>query len=220
MAIELYWGSGSPFAWRVMLALEIKKLAYESKLLEFSKGEHKTPAYLHAQSTGQSADPQRRRLCRLRIDRDHGLPRSQISRAAALRQNARGNRFNLADDIGMRILSRRRRQQGCPARSFSARVWRKSKRSNKRRKRFAKSGNLSMRASPNRIGWSARRSPRRTSPFSPWCSCCLRAASKEAAQPLNLGLMPLSQTYPNLARWVRQIEALPGYERTYPPHWR
>jgi glutathione S-transferase len=48
----------------------------------------------------------------------------------------------------------------------------------------------------------------------------LRAASKEAAQPLNLGLMPLSQTYPNLARWVRQIEALPGYERTYPPHWR
>ena len=37
MAIELYWGSGSPFAWRVMLTLEVKGLAYESKLLEFSK---------------------------------------------------------------------------------------------------------------------------------------------------------------------------------------
>ena len=60
MAIELYWGSGSPFAWRVMLTLEVKKLAYESKLLEFSKGEHKTPAYLQAQSTGQSTDAQRR----------------------------------------------------------------------------------------------------------------------------------------------------------------
>ena len=44
MAIELYWGSGSPFAWRVMLTLEVKGLAYESKLLEFSKGEHKAPA--------------------------------------------------------------------------------------------------------------------------------------------------------------------------------
>jgi hypothetical protein len=36
MAIELYWGSGSPFAWRVMLTLEVKGLAYESKLLESS----------------------------------------------------------------------------------------------------------------------------------------------------------------------------------------
>ena len=53
MAIELYWGSGSPFAWRVMLALEVKKLAYESKLMEFSKGEHKTPAYLQLNPRGK-----------------------------------------------------------------------------------------------------------------------------------------------------------------------
>ena len=53
MAIELYWGSGSPFAWRVMLTLEVKKLAYESKLLEFSKGEHKTPAYLQLNPRGK-----------------------------------------------------------------------------------------------------------------------------------------------------------------------
>ena len=26
MALEVFWGSGSPFAWRVMLALEIKKI--------------------------------------------------------------------------------------------------------------------------------------------------------------------------------------------------
>ena len=48
----------------------------------------------------------------------------------------------------------------------------------------------------------------------------LRAASKEAAQAFNLGLIPLAQTYPNIARWVKQIEALPNYQRTYPPHWR
>ena len=53
MAIELYWGSGSPFAWRVMLTLEVKGLAYESKLLEFSKGEHKTPAYLQLNPRGK-----------------------------------------------------------------------------------------------------------------------------------------------------------------------
>ena len=48
----------------------------------------------------------------------------------------------------------------------------------------------------------------------------LRAASKDAAQPFNLGLLPLSQGFPNIARWVQRIEALPNYQRTYPPHWR
>ena len=33
MAIELYWGSGSPFAWRVMLTLEVKGLVYEIETL-------------------------------------------------------------------------------------------------------------------------------------------------------------------------------------------
>src|SRR4051794_37484747 len=53
MAIELYWGSGSPFAWRVMLTLEVKGLAYESKLLEFSKSDHKTDAYLKLNPRGK-----------------------------------------------------------------------------------------------------------------------------------------------------------------------
>jgi glutathione S-transferase len=54
----------------------------------------------------------------------------------------------------------------------------------------------------------------------PLVQLLLRAASKEAARPLELGFLPLAQTFPNVARWVQQIEALPNYERTYPPHWR
>jgi glutathione S-transferase len=53
MAIELYWGSGSPFAWRVMLTLEVKGLDYQSKLLEFSKGENKSPEYLKLNPRGK-----------------------------------------------------------------------------------------------------------------------------------------------------------------------
>src|SRR3990167_7067896 len=53
MAIELYWGSGSPFAWRVMLTLAVKGLDYESKLLEFSKGENKSPEYLKLNPRGK-----------------------------------------------------------------------------------------------------------------------------------------------------------------------
>ena len=54
----------------------------------------------------------------------------------------------------------------------------------------------------------------------PLVQLILRAASKEAAQPFNLGFLPLAQRFPNIARWVQHIEALPNYQRTYPPHWR
>ena len=53
MGLELYWGSGSPFAWRVMLTLEVNGLAYESRFLEFSKGEHQAPAYLQLNPRGK-----------------------------------------------------------------------------------------------------------------------------------------------------------------------
>ena len=54
----------------------------------------------------------------------------------------------------------------------------------------------------------------------PLVQLILRAASKEAAQPFNLGFLPLMQRFPNIARWIQRIEALPNYQRTYPPHWR
>ncbi|HVY52136.1 MAG TPA: glutathione S-transferase family protein [Devosia sp.] len=45
MALTFYYGSGSPFAWKVWLALEHKGIAYELKLLSFDKGDTKAPAF-------------------------------------------------------------------------------------------------------------------------------------------------------------------------------
>jgi hypothetical protein len=39
--LEIYWISGSPFAWRVLLTAEVKGIPYEGKLLDASKGELK-----------------------------------------------------------------------------------------------------------------------------------------------------------------------------------
>ena len=44
MGITLYYGSGSPYAWRVQLALEHKALAYE--LISFSAGDTRKPEFL------------------------------------------------------------------------------------------------------------------------------------------------------------------------------
>lgn len=46
MSLELFWASGSPFAWRVQLAMEYKKIPYSETILSFSEGEHKTPEFL------------------------------------------------------------------------------------------------------------------------------------------------------------------------------
>ncbi len=53
MALTLYWGSGSPFSWRVLLALEHKGLQYESQLLHFDKQEHQSPQMLKMNPRGR-----------------------------------------------------------------------------------------------------------------------------------------------------------------------
>jgi glutathione S-transferase len=46
MSITFYYGSGSPYAWRVWLALEAKGLSYDQKVISFSEGDHKKPGFL------------------------------------------------------------------------------------------------------------------------------------------------------------------------------
>jgi glutathione S-transferase len=46
MAITFYYGSGSPFAWRVHLALEHKALPYERKILSFADKDTRKPEFL------------------------------------------------------------------------------------------------------------------------------------------------------------------------------
>jgi glutathione S-transferase len=53
MAITFYYGSGSPYAWRVWLALEHKKLGYDFRLLSFADGDLKKPAFLKLNPRGR-----------------------------------------------------------------------------------------------------------------------------------------------------------------------
>jgi glutathione S-transferase len=46
MALSFYYASGSPYAWRVWLALEYKQLPYEHKVMSFSAGDLKKPEFL------------------------------------------------------------------------------------------------------------------------------------------------------------------------------
>ena len=48
------------------------------------------------------------------------------------------------------------------------------------------------------------------------CACWTR----REAQDLRTRLLPIETTFPAIAAWIKRVETLPGYERTYPPHWK
>lgn len=219
MAIELYWGSGSPFAWRVMLTLEVKGLAYESKLLEFSKGEHKTPAYLSLNPRGKvptlkdSGFVVYESLAIMSyLDRKYpnpplfgttaeetGLIWQAISECESYFASAGdkvvrplffGQGLDKVDDI----------QQAAQA---------------IRQELKTLDGRLA-----NRNWLVGQAISAADIAIFPMIQLVLRAAGKDAAQSLNLQWLPLATYYPNLAKWAERIEALPNYQRTYPPHWK
>jgi glutathione S-transferase len=53
MALTFYYGAGSPYAWRVWLALEHKAIAYERKVLSFSDGDTGKPEFLALNPRGR-----------------------------------------------------------------------------------------------------------------------------------------------------------------------
>ena len=219
MAITLYWGSGSPFAWRVMLTLEVKRIAYESKLLEFSKGEHKAADYLRLNPRGKVPTLQDGEFVlyeslaiMVYLDRRHAEPPifgRTPQEAGLIWQSISETESYLVEAANklVRPIFFSKGLENVDEIQHAANIVRQEL------------TNLDDRLahSPWLVG--NQLSAADISIF-PVIQMILRAAGKEAAEPLNLRLLPLSRTYPRIAAWVQRIEALPNYERTYPPHWR
>jgi glutathione S-transferase len=219
MALELYWGSGSPFAWRVMLTLEVKKLPYKSKLLEFSKGEHKAPDYLKLNPRGKVPTLK---------DGDFVVYESLAIMAYLDRKFPEPPLFGTtAEETGLiwRLISE--------CESYLVSAGDKVVRPMFFAKGLDKVDEIQQAAQAIRqelatldqhlaqADWlvGAQITAADIALF-PLIQLLLRAAAKDAARPFNLGFAPVRQNFPNLARWVERIETLPNYQRTYPPHWR
>jgi glutathione S-transferase len=219
MAIQLYWGSGSPFAWRVMLTLEVKNLAYESKLLEFSKGENKEPAYLRLNPRGKVPTLKDGEFVLYEslaimayLDRKYPDPplfgRTPEETGLIWRTliECESYMVGAGDQVVRPIFSGKGLDKIDEIEQAAQSLRHELKRVDER---LADSQWLvGDKISAADIG------------VFPLIQLLLRAASKEAARQFNLGFYPLAQPFPNLATWVQRIEALSNYQRTYPPHWR
>lgn len=219
MAIEVYWGSGSSFSWRVLLALEVKGLPYESRLLQFSRREHKAPEYLALNPRGQ--------VPTLR-DGDLVVTESIAILAYLDRRYPASPLFGATPDEAAAVWQA---VQQCvcyfdgPSDAFVLGMYFGVDDENERAVRAAlphidaELGRMeaTLASSPWLAGATLSAADLVTYPM---VKSVLRAAGKPAAVELAARLTLPGPRRPALAAWMAAVEALPGYDRTYPPHWR
>jgi glutathione S-transferase len=219
IVMEIYWGSGSPFAWRVLLALEIKKIPYASRLLEFSKRQHKAPEFLALNPRGKVPTIR---------DGDFVLWESLAILAYLDRKMPEPPLFGRTPEETGRVwktISEVVNYLEPPGYKVAGPIFfNKAEESAEE----IRAGIEPLHAELNLMEATLSRSPWLAGDqisaadivAYPLVETVLRAAGKDAAGSFDLGLLPVAEIYPAIAAWRERIQALPGYERTYPPHWR
>jgi glutathione S-transferase len=224
MTLAIYWGSGSPNAWRVLLAAEVLRLPYESKLLEFSKGQHRTPEFLAMNPRGKVP---------VLRDGDFVLYESLAILEYLDRLGSGALYGNTPREVAVthRIIS----EFECYVREPLAKVTRHlfvaggtPATPQTPTPEQAVAANETLRPELATLSALVRDQPwlagerfgAADAAIYPYLRLLLRAASKAEARARELSLLPFFDASPELARWLTRVEELPGYERTFPPHWR
>ena len=219
MALELYWGSGSPFAWRVMLTLAVKRLTYQSSLLEFSKGEHKAPGFLKLNPRGKVP---------VLKDDDFVLSESLAIMAYLDRKYPEPPLFGTSPQetglIWRAIMEMEAYVLSAGDKLVRPLFFGQGVDETEKIQEAAASIRRELKRIDTELDGSTWLIGKQLSAADislfPLVQMIVRAAGKDVAKPFNFELLPLDENFPNIAAWVKQIEALTGYERTYPPHWR
>ena len=213
--IIFYFGSGSPYAWKVWLALEHKQLPYEAKRMSFDSGDLKSAEFtainprqkVPAIVDNGFAMYESSAILEYLEDRypDSGAPlwpRDVTARAVARRRTAEVSAY--IDPINDKIFS------GVfgPADKAPNGV-------------VIAEGKQSLAAELARIDAWLEKDYLAGDQLSgadftlyPYLAFLGRVDKRKPGYHLH-ALVP-----PKIAAWMKRIEALPYFERTYPPHWK
>lgn len=219
MSIEVFWGSGSPYSWRVLLALEFKRLRYESHLLDLSKQEHKSAKLLKLNPRG--------RVPVLKDD-DFVCYESLAILGYLDRKYPEYPLFGNTPEEAGGILRRICEYQVyvedhlnkiIAAIFFGALEERIEAVTKSLEIVVTEAQAIELRLTQGQwlVGDACSAADLMIFPS---IKTLQRALARREADELQTPFEPLEPNFPAIAAWLRRIEALPGYERTYPPHWR
>ena len=219
MAIDFYWGSGSPACWRVALALEYKRLAYHSHLLQFDRQEHKSPQMLAMNFRG--------RLPVLR-DNDYVVFESLGILYYLDRKYPDPPIFGRTPEeagVIMRVICEYQSYAEPPLRQITTALQQRPDRkvddaiveAMVRVAGEARSIELRLAHSDWVVGESFSAADMMIYPD---IRLLVHTLQKPQARELAARFLPMEVNYPALGRWLDRVAALPGHERTWPPHWR
>lgn len=217
MTLEIYWGAGSPYAWRVLLAAEIKRIPYESKLLEFSKGDLKTPQFLAISPRGK--------VPAIR-DGDFTLAESLAILAYLDRKYPDPPIFGKTPEEAGRIAvaiaefeSYVREPVALVNRWVFGDKPKTPEVDDARTKVVAEVERFETRLGKG--PWLVGTTPTAADiAWFPTMRGFIRGGVRNEARATEMGLFPLATKFPNIGAWIERVEALPGYDKTFPPHWR
>ncbi len=219
MSYEVYWGSGSPVSWRVLLGMAIKRVPYESHRLDLSNRQHRSPEYLRLSPRG--AFPILRhgnRVVRdsmailVYLDRLHPEPPlfgTDASSAATVWEAIGEHQDHLgtATETITRALFRKNGMDNPkPAADAVGKAYAELERLD---------GELATQPWVRGDQLSAA-----DIVYYPTLHRLLRAARSKRAEEIGLSLESMPVRHPNLNDWKERLEELPGVADTYPPHWR
>lgn len=221
MSLTVYWGSGSPFAWNVLLALACKGLPYESRRLDMGQGEHKTPEFLALNPRGKVP---------VLVDGDVVLTES-VAIVAYLDAKYPENPLFGNDPLEKaRVMEALSCVQSyvepaafpIPLTVFF-RPWDDAARQTIRDAIQATTPEFAriearLATQPALAGQSLSAADLRLYPVLQFFWRSWLVAEKKGGVPELAALQ--RDRFPAIDAWCARIEALPGYDATYPPHWR
>jgi glutathione S-transferase len=213
MAITLYAMSGSPFTWKVHLALEHKQLPHEVRWLSVDRGDFGTPEFAALNPrkrapilTDGSVSVYESEAIMRYLEAAHPVPTlfpgDLAARALAFRLVAEFDHYFAVsmEDLVFEILFKPDLAQ--------------------RNQDKIASATLKLRAELEHFERELRRDflagALSAADFSLYPGIMLALRIEKRLPSLGIS----SMLGPRLSAWMKRIEALPYYDRTYPPHWR
>lgn len=219
MSLEIWWGSGSPYSWRALLALEYKQLPYVSHLVQFAKQEHKAPQLVKMNPRGRVP---------VLKDGDYVCFESPAILHYLDRKYPEpplfGRTAEEAGTIARVICEYQSYVEEHIMKIIQAILFQGVEGRMEEIQRVMSFVLNEARTIEQRLAGSAWLVGEAFSAADivvfPGIQMLLRGLERREAQDLRARFLPLEGNFPAIAAWIGRIRALPGYERTYPPHWR